>query len=60
MNKLAVPIPLFWKTVLVSYNGAVLWNSLPSELRQVESLNKVNIHTHTYMEKKYEKKNLGT
>ena len=33
-NKLAVPLP----RNSFSYSGAVLWNSLPSDLRQAESL----------------------
>ena len=39
VNKLAVPLPRtnFLKNSF-SYSGAVLWNSLPSDLRQAESL----------------------
>ena len=39
-DKLAVPLPRtnFLKNSF-SYNGAVIWNSLPPELRQAKSLN---------------------
>ena len=39
VNKLVVPLPHtnFLKNSF-SYSGAVLWNSLPSDLRQAESL----------------------
>ena len=39
VNKLAVPLPRinFLKNSF-SYSGAALWNSLPSDLRQAESL----------------------
>ena len=40
VNKLAIPKPRtnYLKNSFI-YSGAVLWNSLPSDLRQAESLN---------------------
>jgi hypothetical protein len=30
--------PIFWKTSSLEYNGAVVWNSIPIEIRNSTSL----------------------
>ena len=52
-NKLAIPLPRTnYLRNSFSYSGAVLWNSLPQNVRQAESLNNLK----TLLKKHYRNK----
>ena len=53
VNKLAITLPHTNFMKIFSYSGAVLWNSLPAEMRQADSLRTFRLDCKNYPHWKY-------